>query len=161
MHLPQFTMEAKDWVLLIAGFVLGFLANLMAWPVTERVEKRRLRKRFRPIGGRYVGYLKSGDQIGKQSSTAIVRYEQENCLSIEVSEAAAPGNVWVGEIVMDGVQGGSIVWRYKTLHGTTTGHRFGFKRCIYAQIDGRSHLYLIGERPDYGAELLIQDSKPV
>jgi hypothetical protein len=150
-------MTAKDWMLLIAGFVLGFVANLVAFPVILCAERWRQRRRFKPIAGQYAGYAMNGDKVGDISSTAVIEHLRDNLLRIRVAEVKAPGNVWVGEIAMDGTQGGSIVWKYETVHGDATKHRFGTKQCIYATIRGRDHFYLIGQRPDYGDELLVKD----
>ena len=135
--------------LLMSGVLPSLLASVIAWCFGVQYMKCRYRSRYSRYLGTYDGYQFSKSVRRKleeaPTSKAIVSRKADNVLFIKVSHQA---RTWFGEISMDADNIGSLVWRYTNLPDDK--REFGFKRCVFLQ----DEIYLIGERPEYGTEVL-------
>jgi hypothetical protein len=108
------------------------------------------KRRKGKLAGSYNGYGYKADGSGeldeKTISSATIQYLAENKLEITVSHNHL---TWVGEITMNSLKYGSIVFQYENEEAR---HFFGFKKCIVDH--ARNMLFVIGEAENgYGTEV--------
>ena len=140
------------------GALLGWLVSVVHARETAKINSKKLRIKFQPIAGQYIWQLEqNGRATDRIISKADIEYQADNKLIIELTTfIALPGGhdftpdeiqIWTGEIAMDSIRNGLIVWEYRKperLIGTN-----GFKRIIIDKdLNGIS---LVGES-GYGVE---------
>jgi hypothetical protein len=142
----------------LLGAFLGWFISVIHARETERLKRKRLREKYSPITGHFICYFApNGQRTDRIISQAVIEYVVRNQLTIELTTlinqtsgqdfTADQIQVWTGEITMDSVRNGIIVWEFRQpdhLIGTN-----GFKRIIVDKdFNGIS---LVGES-GYGVE---------
>lgn len=150
----------------IFGALLGWLVSIRHAQETEKIKSKKLRDKFSPIAGHFICQFiqKNGQKTDRIISKADIEYQDDNKLNIElttlINETSGldfPPNqiqVWTGEITMESLRNGIIVWEYKLpIH--LVGHN-GFKRIIIDKdLNGIS---IVGET-GYGVEKMKRETK--
>lgn len=137
---------------LAIGVIASLIASGIAWCLGRWYEKNRWRSKYSRFEGEYDGFVFSKENGRKLEpkpvSTARLSYKQDNILSIDLTHDGGK-RTWRGDIFMETGNSGSVVWRYDDM---ADEREFGFKRCVF---EG-NEVYLVGEQPDYGKEVLIK-----
>ena len=138
-------------VSLLIGVVASLTASWIAWRLSLRYSRRCYRRKYGRFPGKYEGFgfmKEDGRKLQDQpQSQAVIRYQKDNLLLIELEHN---DRKWSGFITMETENYGTVAWRY---HGLPNDKReFGLKRCIFNLEE--DEIYLIGERPEYGKEVL-------
>jgi len=142
----------------IAGLLTALIASKIYANKSAKNKAKRLDKKYKPIEGIYIRWFKEDKQIGKNQIHAkayLKHYDGENRLDIRVETFMHVSNgsqlnkphVWTGEIVMDTVRSGTVVWEQKI---PNIGKN-GFKRIIVG--NNLDEITLVGESVHgYGVE---------
>ena len=154
-------MTCHDLGLLLIGFALGIIGNLVAWQVSAYYERKNQRKIFSLADGKYVGYrLEPNSELlnyDASSCEATIRYKEVNLLTIDVVPSDGSPS-WDGDIAMHTRRSGQVTW--KENNSDVTKHRFGSKGFIVREGRGKDgkpcvHVYLIGDASEgFGKEVL-------
>lgn len=151
------------------GFLVGILTSYVYAITTERIRSRKLTKKYSRLKGKYIRYWfedkSKGD--GKIFATAEITSCTENKLSFIVKTLLEYGKdnpsagqpykeesveIWTGEITMDSLNNGTIVWEQRNPNNGNGG----FKRIIFNQ--PLTRLTIVGEK-DYGFDLEVFTEK--
>lgn len=153
------------------GMLLGVIASIIATMIVVFYQtcrrKRDLKRKYGKTEGTYMGFkpgkpAQDWDSPKIYTSKAIIKYERDNILSIELTEYPVsdhPKFKWTGIITMDFENNGTVTWNYEIYEGESYGggnHEFGFKKLIIKDIpDKKTYIYLIDEDIErYGKEVL-------
>jgi len=124
----------------LVGIVTGLIASFIFARTTKKIELNRLKKQFQPISGTFIRWWKDdkAKSDGRIAAEATIDYLVKNRLTIEVRTLINHGHNagtdypqdqierWTGEIVMDTVRSGTIVWEQRNPDNGNSG----FKRII-------------------------------
>lgn len=142
---------------IVIGFLVGILTSYVYAVTTDKLRSNRLTKKYSTLAGRYVRYWKE-DKVkgeGKVFVTADISSSFENKLLIEVRTLLEYGDgnpsagipykeeniqVWTGEITMDSIRTGIMVWEQKRQNNGNSG----FKRIIFNT--SSAPLTIVGEK---------------
>ena len=142
----------------IFGAILGWLISIVHARETEKIKSKKLHNKFSPIAGHFIcPFVQNGQPTNRIISKADVEYQTDDKLTIELTtlingetgQGFSPEQiqVWTGEITMDSVRSGIIVWEFK--QPTHLIGYNGFKRLIVDKdVNGIS---IVGET-GYGVE---------
>lgn len=151
------------------GFLVGILTSYVYAITTERLRSQKLTEKYSELKGKYIRYWLE-DKIKGDSkifATAEIISCIENKLSIKVKTFLEYGEqnpsagcpykednieIWTGEITMDSLRNGTIIWEQRNPNSGNGG----FKRLIFN--DTLNSLTIIGEK-DFGFKLEIFTEK--
>jgi hypothetical protein len=137
---PDSINPLEIFISAIVGIITGVIASWIFAYRSKLIEKTKLRKQFEPIAGKFIRWWKDDKVTNRVFVRAIVKYISDNKFSIEVhtyiyyGQDARNGQdyesdhleSWTGEIVMDTLRSGTIVWEQTNpMNGNN-----GFKRII-------------------------------
>lgn len=140
------------------GAILGWLISVIYARETDKLKRRKLKDMYSPIAGHFIRQFKQTDRI---ISTADIDYLNDNKLTIKLTTLINKTSgqdfnsdqiqVWTGEITMDSIKSGFVVWEYRQ-PDQLIGQN-GFKRIIVdTDLQG---ITLVGETDHgYGVEKL-------
>ena len=137
------------------GIFLGIVSSLifaifLHWFRAFFVFKRRYGK----LAGNFDGYgykdKDSGELNERPISHAIIKFVSENRLEITVTHGDQEKYIWVGEITLNTLKHGIIVWQY--VEPIRVKHFFGYKQCIIEN-DFNTIIIIGDEGKGYGKEI--------
>ena len=153
-----------NWCELWNGLLLGLLAALV-FSILAIIFQKLIYYRivYGGISGKFEGYGykdKNETELGEHPiSSAIIKHIGENLFSIKLQTYNDHEDfIWTGEMRMDTLKNGRIVWRY--ISPERLIHLIGVKDCIVS--DDKKTIYLIGKDFDdegkfkFGKEVLIR-----
>lgn len=139
------------------GLLTALIASKIYANKSVKNKAKRLDKKYKPIEGTYIRWFQEDKQKGAgkiHAKAYLTHYDGENRLDIEVktfmrNDGTSTGRilsepqVWTGEIVMDTIRSGTVVWEQKI---PASGNN-GFKRIIVGK--NQDGITLVGET-DHG-----------
>lgn len=137
--------SSKSTEILISGIVgvlTGVIASWIFSYQSKLFENRKLKRHFEPIAGNFIRWWEDSKVKGNNRvfCRARIEYLTDNKLSIEVSTLIYHGRDtnygvdytieqierWTGEMIMDTVRSGTVVWEQRSPNNGNNG----FKRII-------------------------------
>lgn len=142
----------------LLGAFLGWFISVIHARETEKLKKKKLQNKFEPIAGHFICYfVENGQTTNRILSKADIDYQADNQLTIELTTLINPTSgqdfpadqiqIWTGEMTMDSIRNGIIVWEYRQPNHLIGIN--GFKRIIVDK--DLTGISLVGET-GYGVE---------
>lgn len=152
---------------LLIGAVGSLIASGIFLQYTRRKGKAADKEKYAKASGTYIGYgpkSEGGSTINQDRplSNVEIIHLGGNLLQLTLKEINDP-HEWQGLISMESNHYGTLIWRYKKLHGKEVDmeeHRFGLKKFVFYPKDNKKVAYLMGDiQAGYFSEFLIESNK--